>query len=66
MHVKLIVIFNTYRGEGGTTSCVLCGRYEIKLFKKGVGPKLTASDQQVIDLTNPNIMHCFMDTFSDP
>ena len=34
---------------GGATSCVLCGRYEIKLFKKGLGPKLTASDQQIID-----------------
>ena len=43
---KLIVILTLI---GGTTSCVLCGRYEIKLFKKGTGPKLTASDQQITD-----------------
>ena len=36
--------FNT----GGATSCILCGSYEIMLFEKGVGPKLAASDQQII------------------
>ena len=46
MYGKSIVILTLI---GGATSCVLCGRYEIKLFKKGVGPKLIASDQQIID-----------------
>ena len=35
MRGKLIMILTLI---GGATSCVLCGRYEIKLFKKGVGP----------------------------
>ena len=46
MHGKLIVILTLI---GGTTSCVFCGRYEIKLFRKGVGPKLAASDWQIIN-----------------
>ena len=44
---KLIVIFLTL--VGSVTSCILCGRYEIMLFEKGVGPKLAASDWQIID-----------------
>ena len=43
---KLIVILTL---TGGTTSCILCGRYEIKLVKKGMGSKSTASDWQIID-----------------
>ena len=43
---------------GGATSCVLCGRYEIKFFKDGVGSKLTASDQQIIDF-NKSKYHVF-------
>ena len=34
---------------GGATGCVLCDRYEIMLFKKGVGPKSAANDRQIID-----------------
>ena len=50
----------------GTTNCVLCCRYEIMLFEKGAGHKLAASDWQIIDFNNPSIIHCFIDTFSDP
>ena len=34
---------------GGATSCVLCDRCKIKLFKKGVEPKLTASELPIIE-----------------
>ena len=66
MHGKLIVILTLI---DGATSCILCGRYEIMLFEKGLGPKSTASDQQIIDfetIHDKNIMDCFIDTFSNP
>ena len=37
MHGKLVVILTLI---GDTTSCILCGRYEIVLFEKGVRQKL--------------------------
>ena len=46
MYGKSIVILTL---GGGATSCIICGRYEIMLFEKGVGPKLAASDWQIID-----------------
>ena len=52
MHGKLIVIFLTL--IGGTTSSVLCGRYEIMLFEKGQGPKSASSNWQIFDFNKSN------------
>ena len=56
---KLIVIFNA-------TSSALCGRCKITLFEKGQGPNRQPVIGKLLTLTNPIIMHCFIDTFSDP
>ena len=63
MHGILIVILILI---GGATSCVLCGMYEIMLFENGAGPNWQPVIGKLFTLTNPNIMHCFIDTFSDP
>ena len=47
MHGKLVVIFNTYRLV--LLVVFFVADMKFKLFKKGVRPKLTATDQQVID-----------------
>ena len=39
---------------------------EWSFLKRGRGPNWHPVIGKLLTLTNPNIMHCFIDTFSDP